>query len=375
MWRRLFTDAVPQWRLVLLVLLPIILVALLAARWAQRGAVAMMHRFLQDTLAISSPVVRGPLRLIGFAAFLLVLGVLLFPAFEVVELHPRFGLHLHTLSTWTFASGLRVLLVAAVAFAIIRMVAVGVKRFEHDVNFGTGLDALERAKRARTLGTVLSNITTVVVLLIAVLMILHELNVDISPALTGAGIVGVALGFGAQSLVRDIIGGFFLILENQIRVGDSAAINGIGGMVEAINLRTTVLRDEEGTVHVIPNGGINTLANKSMNFSYYVVSLPLAYGVDTDEVAALLTAIAAGMQAEDAYQPFILDPLEMIGVDAFEENAVRLKMRIKTAPQKQWFIGREFRRRAYEALQERGIQMWSPQRTLALPTQPPPPRV
>ena len=254
MWRRLFTDAVPQWRLVLLVLLPIVLVALLAARWAQRGAVAMMHRFLQDTLAISSPVVRGPLRLIGFAAFLLVLGVLLFPAFEVVELHPRFGLHLHTLSTWTFASGLRVLLVAAFAFAIIRMVAVGVKRFEHDVNFGTGLDALERAKRARTLGTVLSNITTVVVLLIAVLMILHELNVDISPALTGAGIVGVALGFGAQSLVRDIIGGFFLILENQIRVGDSAAINGIGGMVEAINLRTTVLRDEEGTVHVIPNG-------------------------------------------------------------------------------------------------------------------------
>ena len=103
-----------------------------------------------------------------------------------------------------------------------------------------------------------------------------------------------------------------------------------------------------------------------------MVSLPLAYGVDTDEVAVLLKAIADGMQAEDAYQPFMLEPLEMIGVDAFEENAVRLKMRIKTAPQKQWFVGREFRRRAYEALQERGIQMWSPQRTLALP--PPPPR-
>jgi small-conductance mechanosensitive channel len=367
MWRRLFLDAVPQWRLTLLVVGPTIVLALLAARAARRGAVAMMHRFLQDTLATSSPLVRGPLRLIGLATFLLVLGVLLFPAFEVVELHPRFGLHLHTLSTWTFASGLRVLLVAAFAFAIIRMVAVGVKRFEHDVNFGTGLDALERAKRARTLGTVLSNITTIVVLLIAALMILHELNVDISPALTGAGIVGVALGFGAQSLVRDVIGGFFLILENQIRVGDSAAINGIGGMVEAINLRTTVLRDEEGTVHVIPNGSINTLANKSLNFSYYVVNLPLAYGEDTDEVAALVKTIAESMAAEDAYQPFMLDPLEIIGVDAFEENAVRLKMRIRTAPQKQWFVGREFRRRVYKALQERGIQMWSPQRTLALP--------
>ena len=235
------------------------------------------------------------------------------------------------------------------------------------MNFGTGLDALERAKRARTLGTVLSNVTTIVVLLIAALMILHELNVDISPALTGAGIVGVALGFGAQSLVRDIIGGFFLILENQIRVGDSAAINGIGGMVEAINLRTTVLRDEEGTVHVIPNGSVNTLANKSLHFSYYVVNLPLAYGVDTDEVAALAKTIAAGMAAEDAYQPFMLDALEMIGVDAFEDNAVRLKMRIKTAPQKQWYVGREFRRRAYQALQERGIQMGSPQRQLTLP--------
>src|ERR671912_510318 len=100
------------------------------------------------------------------------------------------------------------------------------------------------------------------VVLIAVLMILNEFNVNISPALTGAGIVGVALGFGAQTLVRDLIGGFFLILENQIRVGDVVAINGIGGLVEAINLRTTILRDEEGTVHVVPNGAITTHANR-----------------------------------------------------------------------------------------------------------------
>ena len=115
-------------------------------------------------------------------------------------------------------------------------------------------------------------------------MILHEFGVNISPALTGAGIIGVALGFGAQSLVRDLIGGFFLILENQIRVGDVIAINGIGGLVEEINLRTTMLRDEEGTVHVFPNGAITTLANRSMNFSFYVVNLPLAYGEDTDRV-------------------------------------------------------------------------------------------
>jgi small-conductance mechanosensitive channel len=199
-------------------------------------------------------------------------------------------------------------------------------------------------------------------------MVLRELNVDISPALTGAGIVGVALGFGAQTLVRDFIAGFFLLLENQVRVGDVVAINGVGGLVEEISLRTIVLRDEVGTVHVFPNGGINTLANRSMQFSHYVINLPLAYGEDTDEASALLIAIGAALQEEDAYQPFILAPLEIIGVDGFEENAVRLKVRMKTAPLKQWFVGRELRRRILRAFAERGIEMWSPQRTLAINT-------
>jgi moderate conductance mechanosensitive channel len=366
MWRRLFLDPEPHWRLVVLLVIPTALVALAAASVARRGAMALMRRLLHSTLTAGSPLVRAPLRLIGLATFFLIFAVLVFPAFEAAGLHPRLGLHLRTLSDWTFGSGLKVLLIIAFSFALMRAVAVGVKRFEHDVNFGTGLDALERAKRARTLGGVLTNITSVIVLLIAVLMVLKEFQVDISPALTGAGIVGVALGFGAQTLVRDLIGGFFLILENQIRVGDSAAINGIGGSVEAINLRTTVLRDEEGTVHVIPNGAISTLANKSLHFSFYVVNLPLAYGEDTDEATAVLKEIAEGMRGEDTYMPFILDPLDVIGVDAFEESAVRLKVRIKTAPQKQWFVGREFRRRINKALRERGIEMWSPQRTITV---------
>jgi moderate conductance mechanosensitive channel len=366
MWRRLFLDPQADWQLVAFIVVPTLLVALVASRVARRAAAAAMGHMLRDTLDTKSSLVRAPLRLIGFATFALVFTVLVFPAFEMADLHPRIGLHPRTLSTWMFGSGLRVLLVAAVAFAIIRIVAVGVKRFEHDVNFGTGLDAMERVKRARTLGSVLTNITTVVVLVIATLMILNEFNVNISPALTGAGIVGVALGFGSQTLVRDVIGGFFLILENQIRVGDSAAINGIGGSVEAINLRTTVLRDEEGTVHVIPNGAITTLANKSLHFSYYVVNLPLAYGEDTDQAAEVLKGIADHMQVEDDFKEFMLEPMEVIGVDSFEEHTVRLKVRLKTAPQKQWFVGREFRRRINKALRERGIGMWSPQRTIEL---------
>ena len=364
--KRLFVEPV-TWQLILLAVVPTLLIAWVAARLARTAIRGILHRLLHDTVVTSSPLVRAPLRLIGAAVFVLVFGVLIFPAFEMVGLHPRTGVHLQTLTVWAFDSGLRVLLIASVAYAVIRLVGVGVKRFEHDVNFGTGLDALERAKRARTLGSVLTNITTSVVAIIAALMVLREFRVDISPALTGAGIVGVALGFGAQTLVRDLIGGFFLILDNQIRVGDVASINGIGGLVEAINLRTTILRDEEGTVHVVPNGAINTLANRSKDFSYYVINLPLAAGVDVDDVTALLRAIGEEMQREDRYKPFILAPIEVLGVDSFDENALRLKLRIKTAPLKQWEVGRELRRRIAKALYERGVHMWSPQRTLAVP--------
>ena len=366
MWRRLFLDSAPDWQLAALVVVPTALIAWIGARSARRLATIAMRHLLRDTVATSSPLIKAPLRLIGAATFVLLFTVLVFPGFEMAGLHPRAGLHLRTLSSWVFDSGLRILLLAAVGYGVIRVVAVGVQRFEHDINFGTGLDALERAKRAKTLGNILSNVTTIVVIAIGVLMILHEFGVDISPALTGAGILGVALGFGAQTLVRDFIGGFFLILENQVRVGDVVAINGTGGLVEEINLRTTILRDEEGTVHVFPNGAINTLANRSMHFSYYVVNLPLAYGEDTDRATALMKQIADEIWKDDAYRPFILEPLEVIGVDAFEENAVRLKVRIKTAALKQWFVGREFRRRINKAFRAAGIQMWSPQRTLSI---------
>ena len=357
MWQRIFTDPV-NWTLVLQAVAPTFVVAWLAARVARRAIRTLLKAAVGDTVLFKSPIVRAPLRLLGLATFALVFGVLIVPALELAGLHPRTGVHLRTLTAWAFDSGLRVLLIAAVAYALVRFVTVGVRRFENDVNFGTGLDAMERARRARTLGGVLTSVTSVAVFAIAILMVLHEFSVDISPALTGAGIIGVALGFGAQTLVKDIIGGFFLILENQVRIGDVASINGTGGVVEAINLRTTVLRDEQGTVHVIPNGSISTLANLTKDFSYYVIDLPLAYGEDVDAVSALAKDVSSGMEREDAYKPFILAPLELIGVDAFNETAVRLKMRIKTVPLKQWVVGRELRRRVMQALQQHGIQMW-----------------
>ena len=250
-WKSLFLGPV-EWQLVVAAVIPTLIIAWLGARLAKRAAAAAIRRLLQDTLVMSSPLVRGPLRLVSAGTFALLVAVVLFPAFEVVGLQPRTGLHLQTIATWTFESGLKVLLIIVLSYALVRTVNLVVSRFEHELNRGTGLDALERAKRARTLGSVITKVATVLIVGIAVLMILREFRIDIAPVLTGAGIVGLAVGFGAQTLVRDIISGFFLILEDQVRVGDVAAINGTGGLVEELNLRTIVLRDVEGARACLP---------------------------------------------------------------------------------------------------------------------------
>jgi small conductance mechanosensitive channel len=356
-WKQLF-DGPVEWQLVAAAVIPTLLLAWIGARLAKRLAAAAMRSVLRDTLLLSSPLVRGPLRLVAAAAFVLLVGVLLFPAFEIVGLKPRTGLQLRTVATWTFESGLKVILIAIIAYAFVRTVALVVSRFEHELNRGTGLDALERAKRAKTLGAVVNKFTTAVIVGIALLMVLREFRVDIAPVLTGAGIVGLAVGFGAQTLVRDVISGFFLILEDQVRVGDVAAINGTGGLVEELNLRTIVLRDIEGTVHVFPNGAITTLANRSKDFSYYVIDLGISHREDPDRAAALLREIGAELQADPAFGPYILEPIEILGVDAFADWAVQLKIRIKTMPLKQWDVGRELRKRIKKAFSSQGIQMF-----------------
>ena len=355
-----------NWQPVLLALLPTLLLAWLAARMARRAAKAAFVAVLGDNLTTASPLVRGPLRLVGAAAFVLVCGLLLFPAFELAGLRPRTGVQGRALATWLFGSGLRVLLISLFAYALIRASGLLIKRFEYELTTGTGLDALERAKRAKTLGALLGRVATIAIASIAVLMILRELRIDIAPVLTGAGIAGLAVGFGAQTLVRDIISGFFLILEDQVRVGDVAAINGVGGLVEQINLRTIVLRDQEGTVHVFPNGAINTLANRSKDFSYYVIDLGISYREDPDRVAAVLKQVGADLQADPAFGPFILSPIEVLGVDAFADWSVTLKVRIKTVPLKQWDVGRELRKRIKKAFDQHDIEIPFPERVVTV---------
>jgi small conductance mechanosensitive channel len=371
MWRRFF-DGPLETRAVLIALTFTLVAGLIAARYVRRLAAAGLRAVVRDTVATSSPLVLYPLRIVGTAAFVLVVGIVLFPSLELAGLRPRTGVHLRTLATWTFESGLKVTLIVLIAYALVKATALLVRRFEHEMTIGTNLDALERAKRARTLGSVVRNVLTALIVGSAVLMVLRELNIDIGPVLTGAGIVGLAVGFGAQTLVRDIISGFFLILENQVRVGDVAAINGTGGMVEAINLRTIVLRDIEGAVHVFPNGAINTLANRSKDYSYYVVDVSLSYYQDPDRVAEVVTATGEEMRADPTYGPLILEPIEILGIDTFTDWSAVMKMRIKTVPQKQFDVGRELRRRLIKAFVSHEFPFPFPVPASAIPPGSPP---
>jgi small conductance mechanosensitive channel len=169
--------------------------------------------------------------------------------------------------------------------------------------------------------------------------------------------VGLAIGFGAQTLVKDLIAGFFLTLENQVRVGDVAVINGVAGLVEEINLRTLVLRDGEGSVHIFPNGSIERLSNRTKDYSYAVVDVGIPYAEDPDRVMEVLREVGASLAGDATLGPSVLEPVEVLGVDAFEETRMIVKARIKTLPQKQWDVGREYRRRVVKILDDRGIVM------------------
>ena len=199
-------------------------------------------------------------------------------------------------------------------------------------------------------------VATLLVLGVATLMALSLFNVDIRPILTGAGIAGLAVGFGAQNLVRDVIAGFFLILEDQVRLGDVVSINGKSGLVEAIRLRTIALRGHDGTVHVIPNGVITELSNMTKDFSFAVLDIGIPYEENVDAVVDVLRSVANELRTDPVHGPNILEPLEVLGVEAFGESSVLLRVRIKTVPIQQWNVGREFRRRIKMAFEARGIE-------------------
>jgi small conductance mechanosensitive channel len=328
------------------------MVSEIAGRFARGALVGILHREQP-----AGSIVHRPIRVVRAAVFLAVFAALLLPALDLIGVGPRVGVTPVSLGEWAFGSGLRIAVIAILAYVVVRIIAASARRLEEELSRQETPDMVERLKRARTLSRLVQNALTATIVVIAALMMLRELRVDITPILTSAGILGLAVGFGAQTLVKDLIAGFFLTFENQVRVGDVATINGTGGLVEAINLRTIVLRDVTGAVHVFPNGSIERLSNLTKDFSYYVIDVGIAYNEDPDEVAEVLRHIGRELQADPRYGPSILEPLEIMGVDAFEESSVTLKTRIKTLPLKQWEVGREMRRRIKKTFAAKGIDI------------------
>lgn len=356
MLSRLLADPI-SWGAVLSALLPTLLVAWLAARLARRLAGSAFHGVVGDRLAPDSPLVRGPLRLVAVATFVLVLALLLFPAFELAGLRPTVGREARDIAVWLFGSGLRVGMIVLIAYGLRRITVFYVQRFEDEVTAGATIGELEQNKRARTLGSIINKVVTGLIVGIAAVLIMNEVGLNVAPILTGAGIAGIAVGFGAQTLVRDVLSGFFLILEDQVRVGDIAEINGTTGLVEQINVRTIVLRDIRGTVHVIPNGAITTLANHSKDFSHYVIDVDIPYEEDPDRVGDIARDVDREMRDDPKFKVLMLEPVEIVGVVAYNQWSMQLRIRMKTIAQRQWVVGREFRKRFRKALNLHGIEV------------------
>jgi small conductance mechanosensitive channel len=271
------------------------------------------------------------------------------------------------------AQGLiRIALLIVLAYVLTRLLRAGLNRLEILLIRATEkTEAIPGAasKRIKTLTGVLWTIGCGLLWFVVVLVVFSQIGFNIGPILAGAGVAGLAVGFGAQHLVRDLVSGFFLLLENQIRVGDTAIVNGTGGLVEAITFRTVVLRDQAGLVHVFPNGSINTLANATKDWSASVVDVTLPYRVDTDRVMAVMRQVGDGMKQDPEYAPMMLEPVEIFGVENFTDTTVTIKARLKTQPSMQHRIGREFRRRLKYALERAAIEVTVPP-ALAKSTEP-----
>jgi small conductance mechanosensitive channel len=260
----------------------------------------------------------------------------------------------------TGASALRIGLILIGGYVAGRFLRIGLGQLESTlIRAGERSESVPGATRKRitTLLGVVRTITSGLLWAVIAIIVLDQIGLDVTPILAGAGIVGLAVGFGAQNIVRDLISGFFMVLENQVRVGDVAIVNGTGGLVETITFRTIVLRDLAGVVHIFPHGTINTLSNMTKEWSGYVMDIGVAYKEDTDHVVEVMQRIAEEMRGDLDWRHRILEPIEIFGVDDFADSAVVIKARLKTQPIQQWNVGREYRRRLKKAFDREGIEI------------------
>ncbi len=257
---------------------------------------------------------------------------------------------------------LHVLLILILAWLVMMVSRRLIKLLRNYMN--ARADSAEDKRRIETLARVFRYIDTVVITLVSGMLVLSELGISIAPILGAAGVVGLAVGFGAQSLIKDYFNGFFLLLENQIRQGDVVEVCGKTGLVEDITLRYIALRDYEGSVHYVPNGLITTVTNKSRGYGYAVIDVTVAYREDIDEVSAVMLKVAKELRDDPAYRDKILEDLEVAGVQDWGDSAVVVRCRFKTVSLEQWSVRRAFLGRLKREFDTLNIEIPFPHMTI-----------
>jgi len=259
----------------------------------------------------------------------------------------------------------RVIAILVLAWVLQAVAARLIRLFRAYMARRTGVDEIGRVE---TLAKVFRNAAAIVVVLLAGTLVLGELGVSIAPVLATAGVAGIAIGFGAQSLIKDYFNGFFLLLDDQIRQGDVVQVADKGGLVEEVTLRYVRLRDLEGHVHFVPNGEIKLVTNRTREYATPVLDVPISYSEDPDRVLQTMRETAAELRADPQWSARIVDDLELIGVERWADSSVVLRARFKVVPPiQQWNVKREYLRRLKKAFDERGIEIPFPQLTVHAP--------
>ncbi len=265
--------------------------------------------------------------------------------------------------SWLLTSGLQIFLILVLVMVGVKVASFLAAKMVHFIT-RSHEDDLEMQKRADTLSSIIRYGLHACIFVMAGMMVLKELGIEIGPILATAGVAGLAIGFGAQKLVEDVISGFFILLEDQIRVGDVVQIADKGGLVEKITLRMVILRDLSGNVHYVRNGIIGVVTNMTKEYSFYMFDIGVAYREDVDEVIEVLKEIDEGMRKDPVFQHDILAPIEILGLDKFDTSAIIIKARTKTKPIRQWAVGREFNGRLKKAFDKRNIEIPFPHMTV-----------
>ncbi len=266
---------------------------------------------------------------------------------------------------WLLSHGIRIVLIAVAAFLLDKILSRIITRtIRASVKADEFTSEEAEKKREDTLIRIFNGAVHIMIIIVAIMMILQELGIEVGPLIAGAGIVGLAVGFGGQYLIRDIITGLFLMLENQYRIGDVVNIEGLGGAVQDISLRKTTLRDLDGTVHHIPHGSITKISNLSKDFARVNLDMGVAYNTNLEHLIEVINRTGNELAADPAFKDAIITPPQFLRVNEFADSAIVVKILGDTKPLRQWEVAGELRKRLKIAFDTEGIEIPFPQRVI-----------